>query len=409
MKEIKSYKIILILKHCAMKKLLVLFSLVVPVIFYSCTGVQVKKEDDRLKVMAYYYTGWRNFTPEILPYDKLTHIIFSFTEVIDGEMKFPEDSLGLILNELVKQKKTHNNLKIMIACGGWAGSGGFSEMARTQQGRDRFVESVVKFIRQYKLDGLDIDWEYPGLPGIGNPYIPEDRENFTALMCELRKGLNTISDSQVLTFASAGWQRAFDYIELDKVMNCINYINVMSYDLAGGGDPYTSHHTNLGLVRMEDIKGTPAEAKIIERGDSTKPFSTEKMVAFLMAKGVNPAQIVIGSNFSGRAWQGVPPENNGLYQLNRGAWRGRGSYARIREGMENMNGFVRYWDPVAKAPYLYNATDSVFITYDDTMSVRLKTRYVKDLGLGGIMFWQLGSDTGKDGLVDAIYAEKMRP
>jgi len=75
--------------------------------------------------------------------------------------------------------------------------------------------------------------------------------------------------------------------------------------------------------------------------------------------------------------------------------------------MEDKNGFTRYWDPVAKAPYLYNAKDSLFITYDDTMSVRLKTKYLAGLKLGGIMFWQIGADTQKDGLVDAIYKEKL--
>jgi chitinase len=201
---------------------------------------------------------------------------------------------------------------------------------------------------------------------------------------------------------------AFDFIELDKVMQCVNYVNVMSYDLAGGGDPYTSHHTNLGLIKMEDIQGTPAALKMIEEGDSTKPFSTEKIVNFLLEKGVDPGKIVIGSNFSGRAWQGVPPENNGLYQLNRGRARLRASYSSIRESMEDKNGFVRYWDPVAKAPYLYNAKDSLFITYDDTMSVRLKTKYLAELKLGGIMFWQIGADAPSGGLVDAIYAEKKR-
>jgi chitinase len=358
--------------------------------------------------MAYYYTRWENFKPDSLPYDKLTHIIFSFTEVIDNEMKFPEDTLDLMLKALVKQKKKHPHLKVMVACGGWAGSGGFSEMARTPETRKKFVDSVVKFIKKYKLDGLDIDWEYPGLPGMGNPFIPEDKENFTALMCELREGLNSICEHQVLTFAGAGWEEAFNHIELEKVMQCLTYVNVMSYDLAGGEDPYTSHHTNLGLITMQDLQGTPAALKMVEEGDSTKPFSTEKIVAYLIGRGVKPSQIVIGSNFSGRAWQGVPPENNGLYQLNRGRWRGRGNYGRIREEMEDKNGFVRYWDPIAKAPWLYCAKDSVFITYDDTMSVRLKTKYAAELGLGGIMFWQLGADAKENGLVDAIYAEKMR-
>ena len=76
--------------------------------------------------------------------------------------------------------------------------------------------------------------------------------------------------------------------------------------------------------------------------------------------------------------------------------------------MEDKNGFIRYWDSIAKAPYLYSAKDSVFITYDDTMSVRLKTKYAAEIGLGGIMFWQLGADAPVDGLVDAINAEKVR-
>lgn len=358
--------------------------------------------------MAYYYTRWANFKPEILPYDKLTHIIFSFTEVIGNEMKFPDDSLGLMLKKLIKQRNKHRHLKVMIACGGWAGSGGFSEMARTPENRKKFIGSVVKFIKKYKLDGLDIDWEYPGMTGIGNQFIPEDKENFTALMCELREGLNEISEHQVLTFAAAGWEEFFNHVELDKVMQCLNYINVMSYDLAGSGDPYTSHHTNLGWIKLADIEGTPAALKMIEEGDSTKPFSTEKIVSYLISKGVNPAQIVIGSNFSGRAWQGVPPENNGLYQLNKGRWRGRAGYARIREEIEDKNGFFRYWDSLAKAPYLYSAKDSVFITYDDTVSVRLKTKYAAENGLGGIMFWQLGADAPMDGLLDAIYEEKLR-
>ena len=121
-------------------------------------------------------------------------------------------------------------------------------------------DSVVSFIKEYKLDGLDIDWEYPGMPGIGNPYIPEDKENFTSLMRDLRDGINKMKD-QVLTFAVAGWQEFFNHVELDKVMPYVTYMNVMSYDLAGGDDPYTSHHTGLGLVTMNDIKGTLCRIK----------------------------------------------------------------------------------------------------------------------------------------------------
>ena len=37
---------------------------------------------------------------------------------------------------------------------------------------------------------------------------------------------------------------------------------------------------------------------------------------------------------------------------------------------------------------MYNSVDSLFMSYDDTVSVALKTRYAIQKGLGGIMFWQ---------------------
>ncbi len=388
-----------------MKKYILIPAIILAVTVYSCMR---PAPDKGVKIMAYYFPHRGDFNTETLPLDKLTHIIFSFTEVIGNEMKFENDSAGLMLKKLVSEKKKHPNLKVMVACGGWGGSGGFSEMSRTPETRKKFVESVARFIKEYKLDGLDIDWEYPGMIGIGNPYVPEDKENFTSLMRELREAMDKTGKDQVLTFAVAGWEEFFNHVELDKVMQYATYMNVMSYDLAGGEDNFTSHHTNLGWVRMEDIEGTPAATSIREEGDSTKPYSAEKIISYCMGKGVNPAQIVIGGAFYGKAWQGVPPENNGLYQHNRGAWRERNSYSTIREKREDKNGFVRHWDPVAKAPFLYNVADSIFISYEDTVSIRLKTEYAINTGLGGIMFWSLGGDTPKDGLVDAIYATKMK-
>lgn len=377
-------------------------------LFFSCKTSDSSMADDGVKVMAYYFPSRGDFNPENLPLDKLTHIIYSFTEVIDNEMKFKDDSSEIMLRMLVKERRKHPHLKVMIACGGWGGSGGFSEMARSPENRKKFVDSVVDFIKRNRLDGLDIDWEYPGMPGAGNPYIPEDKKNFTALMCELREAMNLIGKDQILTFAAAGWERFFDYIELEEVMNCVTYMNIMTYDNVTGGTPYTAHHTNLGWIRREDVVGTPADLKMLEEGDTLDPSSAEKIISFLIDKGVKPSQLVIGGAFYGRAWKGVPPENNGLYQLNKGVWPVRARYANIRESMEDKNGFVRYWDTIAKAPYLYNASDSIFISYEDTVSVRLKTRYTIDKGLAGIMFWQLVGDAEKDGLVDAIYKEKKK-
>ena len=388
--------------NCLMNLLKRTFILIV--ILLSFLNFKTKDEENQksINVMAYYMAPREDYRPQDLPLDKLTHIIYSFTVVIDNEMKFENPEEGEKLAQLVDQKTNHPHLKVMIACGGWGGSGGFSDMAATTENRKKFVDSAVRFLLQYKLDGLDIDWEYPGMYAAGNPYIPEDKENFTSLMGELRKAMDETGKKMTLTFASAGWQNYYRYIELDEVMKYADYMNVMTYDAVGGGTPYTAHHTNLGWVKPEDVKHTPAYSIVEERGYDLVPRSAEKIINFCIDKGVDPKQIIIGAAFYGKGWKGVPPDNNGLYQAHKGASRG-GSYARIKEEYENKNGYVRYWDPVAKAAYLYNAEEKIFITYEDKKSIALKTEYAINTGLGGIMFWQLRSDAKKDGLLDAIY------
>ncbi|MDT7829886.1 glycoside hydrolase family 18 protein [Pricia sp. S334] len=360
-------------------------------------------------VIMAYYVPERNFEPEKIPVEKLTHIIYSFTNVIDGEMKFrvPE-AAGPKLKALVEQKKRNPDLKVMIACGGW-GADGFSDMALTAQSREKFIESASKFIKEYRLDGMDMDWEYPGISGAGTKARKEDTQNFTALMKGLREMLDRFETPKLLTFASAGWKRYYDHVEMEEVMKYADYTNVMTYDQVSGVSIYTGHHTPLGEIRSKDIEGTPFHTyldSLYQSGATTDPHprSAQKIVDFLIKEGVAPKQIVIGSAFYGRVWQGVRPENNGLYQKSGGIHIGWMPYHQIRKSYEPDPDFERYWDDVAKAPYMYNAADSLMISYDDTVSVSKKTEYVKEKGLGGIMFWELGNDTKEEGsLLDAIY------
>ena len=224
--------------------------------------------------------------------------------------------------------------------------------------------------------------------------------------------MNTLDRPQTLTFASAGWKPYYDKIEIEEVMKYVDYMNVMTYDQIIATSPYTGHHTALGWIKKEDVAEYPYgeymasrdEEMIEKRGYAWEPQSAEKIVAFCIDLGVKPEQIVIGGAFYGRAWKGVHPDKNGLYQPNGGPHIGWSGYSQIRSEFEGKNGYQRFWDPIAKAPFLYNAADSIFISYDDTVSVRLKTTYAIDQKLGGIMFWQLGNDTKEENsLLDAIY------
>ncbi len=361
-------------------------------------------------VIMAYYVPERDYRPASIPVEKLTHIIYSFTHVIDGEMKFskPEEA-GPKLEALVAQKARNPDLKVMIACGGW-GADGFSDMALTEESRKKFIISARDFIEKYQLDGMDMDWEYPGISGAGTKARPEDTQNFTALMKGLREMLDSLDSPKVLTFASAGWKRYYDFVNMDEVMKYADYTNVMTYDQVSGVSRYTGHHTPLGAVHSEDIAGTPMQAHLdsaYQSGNSQDPDprSVEKIVDFLISEGVDPRQIVIGAAFYGRLWKGVPPDNNGLYQESGGIKTGWIAYHRIRETIESDTSYQRFWDEDARAPYMYRSADSLMLSYDDTVSVALKTQYAMEKGLGGIMFWELGNDTKETGgLLDAIYS-----
>ena len=95
-----------------------------------------------------------------------THIHFAFANVTKDTFK-PE-----ITDEKVKEQfeifKGMKRFKRIISFGGWA----FSAEAPTYQilrdavkeaNRDRFRANLLKFVEDHNLDGLDLDWEYPGV------------------------------------------------------------------------------------------------------------------------------------------------------------------------------------------------------------------------------------------------------
>lgn len=164
-------------------------------------------------------------------------------------------------------------------------------------------------------------------------------------------------------------------------MPYVDYINLMSYDLVSGYDTITGHHTPL--------YSTPQQ-----------PESSDNAIRFLDSLGVPLQKVAMGVAFYGRIFGPADSINNGLYRPGR-FLRGV-SFKDQARVLSPDSGYVYHWDPVAQAPYLYNASQKLFFTFDDSLSIREKTKYVLDKRLGGIMFWQLMDDRFSNGLLDII-------
>jgi len=96
-------------------------------------------------------------------------------------------------------------LKIFIAIGGWSFNDpgptrtAFSDMASTPQNRKTFIDSVMNFLETHALDGIDIDWEYPGADDRGGK--PADFENYVTLINSMRAAFDKTDPSWGISMA----------------------------------------------------------------------------------------------------------------------------------------------------------------------------------------------------------------
>lgn len=299
------------------------------------------------------------------------------------------------INGLNRLRAIHPSIRIVLSIGGW-GAGGFSEMAATAEGRERFCQSCVHIVKDYGLDGIDLDWEYPGSSAAGIGSLPEDKENFTYLLQDLRDALDAIGGRHYqLSIAAGGNESYIGRTEMDKVGAILDYVQIMTYDLSTAYGKVTGHHTNLypSNIYAEGIKQTKLADRFRERfGDDADErlayfaqTSADHSVRAYMAAGVPAEKLVIGAAFYGRKFNDVVGEGDGLGMDTTGDNHAGPDYDVLTPEYLEEHGYKRYWDESAKAPWLYNG--SSFITYDDPQSLAEKAKYSMEKGLGGVMYW----------------------
>jgi len=352
--------------------------LLLPVLL--CLSIIVFSQQKQPYKIIAYYTGDGEAIRQ-WPVEKLTHIIFSFLKIQNDTLTFHNEKQEKSLQQLVLLKKEYPQLKIMVSIGGWSGCSACSDLFASDAHRKMFAKTTVELFKQYGIDGLDLDWEYPAIEGFpGHKYMAGDKDNFTALVKELRKEMDK---EYLLTFAAGGFIKYMEQsIDWEKVMPVVDFVNLMTYDLVGGYSKVTGHHTPLHDY-MPDQE------------------STSKAVKWLLQAKVPADKLIIGAAMYARVWENLPDTKHPLYQP--GDFKRGVSFSEFAKYFSDTSGFKYYWDRKAKAPYQYNPAKHLFATFDDERSIKEKTKFIRQKKLGGIMFWELVQDKNENGLVAEMY------
>ena len=383
-----------------------------PVSVQKQPGAQEKQSGFR---RVGYFTSWSAYAGELSLHDVdgslLTHLNFAFANLAkDGTIQVgdPKADTQMTLGgrpgghfgQIPAFKAKYPGVKLLLSVGGWSWSGNFSEVAASEEKRVRFAQSAAELMTKYGFDGLDVDWEYPVSGGDNIPHRADDNDHYIELLKTVRSAFDALEQSggkrYLLSIAGGAGSSFVKNNRIKEMMNCLDYINLMTYDYHGAWESRTGHNAPLYA------------------GDG---FSVSDTVKGYLAAGADPEKLNLGVAFYGRGWAlaslpapafesesglgtgdmgglgeaGSPLSGSG-YGF--GTWNaGVFDTQDLAENYVGKNGYVRYFDQEARVPYLSNGYS--FITFDDGESILEKLGYAARMKLGGVMFWEFGGDRDK--------------
>jgi len=357
-------------------------------------------------VMGAYFPRWviweRNYQVTNIPAAQLTHLFYAFVapDYRTNRAVLVSDPAADATNfpALRKLKQKYPHLKTLISVGGASSSQDFSDIMASAVTRTSLVEACASFIVSNGFDGVDLDWEYP-VEGGGTDvtHRASDATNFVLFLQSLRARLDAQKvrdghDYLITAATSANADDITNRYRLAQMSPYVDWFNLMTYSYAGMWEPRTAH--------IAPLYKNPASWHPNESVDVT--------VQAYLRQGVPASQLVLGVSFYGMGYSQATNANHGLFQPYGGAATGTWSdetfdFKDLAAHYINTNGYVRYFDEVSRAPYLYSTNTHIFISYDDERSIYEKTAYAVSNGLGGVMCWAIDADTRAYALQRAMY------
>jgi chitinase len=337
----------------------------------SATGASPAAPDEKAadKVFVGYLFG----EPRGPNFGLYTHLCHAFL-VADGDGNVRQ---GRSVPSRELTTAAHKaGVKVLLSLGGWGWDKQFASIVSKPEAEDRYVKAVMAAVDGSDYDGIDLDWEYPD--------TAEEVAGFERLARRFRTLLDDVGKVKgrpmLLTMAAAANPGTLRWLRKEFLLETMDWVNVMTYDMSGDWAGHAGHHSPL--FASTKVKGG-------------QPRSTELSMKYLVEERGLPAdRLAVGIPLYGRGFAVSEP-----YASTKDAPRRRvaqGNYANLHR-LQRDEGWTRQWDDETKNPWLLAPDRSAVIGYDDAESVGLKTEWAMKKGFRGVFFWQVAADRLPDG------------
>ncbi|KAK0385120.1 hypothetical protein NLU13_7598 [Sarocladium strictum] len=340
-------------------------------------------------VNAGYYASWKTYagyTPEKLNYAAMSHVFYAFASISANGTVYPTDPWGDYQqphagDQLYLQKKKNRKLKVLLSIGGATANGGFLNATTNSASRSRFVNSAIKLMLDFGMDGIDLDWEFPTTTTQANNYyltIKQMRDAIDKKAAALGQNYHYL-----VTAALPAGPANYNLLNLASMSYGLDFFNIMAYDFSGPWSTVGAHASNL-----YNDKSNP----------SSTPVSADKAVRDYIAKGVPASKINLGIPLYGKSFA----NSGGLGKSYKGTRSPNADFS-IPFNQLPKSGAKVMERPDAGALVTWDSNTKELVTLDGGYSARLKAAYLKQLGLAGAFFWETSGDkTGSSSLITIV-------
>jgi chitinase len=344
----------------------------VAAVVIGCFPARESLADDAKLPDGNVFVGYVFRRPEKINFSLYTHLCHAFIVADEDGTIRPNRSCPS--RELVADAH-QANVRVLISLGGWGWDKQFAAIVSKPESEDRYVMAVMTIVDEYDYDGIDLDWEYPD--------TKDEIVGYERLCRRFRKQLDELGQRKgrhlFQTMAAAANPPTLKWLTNDLLLETMDWVNIMTYDMAGDWTSYAGHHS-------------PLFASSKQPGP---PRSTELSMKYLVERGMPANRLAVGLPLYGKGFSVKEPYASTKNKTTTSRVPRGGNYSNIARLIEQ--GWTRQWDDETKNPWTIAPDGSAVIGYDDAESIALKTEWAMRQGFRGVFFWQIGGDLLADG------------